>query len=178
MKNQKIALLRGINVGRKNRMKMAELIECLETAALAEVRTYIQSGNICFRSAKSCSKLEALIHEAICGAFGFDVPVMVREQSFFKALVDESPFCQRGEPKFEIAQLGVTLLGKKPATKAVKELAELKIDDEYVIAGDVIYLRLLSGFSKTKLTNNLLEKKLAVAATTRNWKTICKLIEM
>jgi uncharacterized protein (DUF1697 family) len=178
MKNQKIALLRGINVGSKNRMKMTALVECLEAAGLEDVRTYIQSGNICFSSARSCSKLETMIRDSIQDAFGFEVPVMVREQSFFSKLMAKSPFCHRGEPKFEITELAVTLLGKKPTAKAVKQLSELEIDDEYVIAGDVIYLRLPNGFSKTKLTNNFLEKKLAVAATTRNWKTVCKLVEM
>ncbi len=179
MKNiQKIALLRGVNVGGKNRMKMADLVESLAKAGLLEVRTYIQSGNIGFASRKNCSGLEKLIRDAISHSFGYDVPVMVREQSFFVELIANSPYCKSGKPKFDITQLCATILGQKPPSKAVQTLAELEFSDEYQVAGDVVYLRMLRGYSNTKLTNGFLEKKLGVAATSRNWKTICMLAEM
>ena len=70
------------------------------------------------------------------------------------------------------------MLEKKPAAKNVKALAELEFEDQYELDGDVVYLRMTTGYSKTKLTNGFFEKKLGVAATTRNWKTVCKLAEM
>lgn len=174
----KIALLRGINVGGKNRMKMAELRSCLSNAGHENVRTHIQSGNIALDSKLSCSKLESLIHDSIKEAFGYDVPVLVREQQYFQKVVAKSPYCDAGDPKFDVAQLHVSLLGKKPAAKAVRELAGLEFTDHYKIVGDVVYLRLFGAYHKTKLNNNFLEKKLGVTATSRNWKTIRKLVEM
>jgi len=176
--NRKIALLRGINVGGKNVIKMVELRSSLEKAGLKDVGTYIQSGNICFECSKSCSALKKLVHKSIKTDFGFDVPVLVREQQFFDKVIAKSPFCAKGKPKFDVKALCVTLLEKKPPAKNVKALAELDFSDAYVIAGDVVYLHLPNGYSKTKLTNGFLEKKLGVAATTRNWKTFCKLAEM
>ena len=174
----KIALLRGINVGVKNRIKMAELRDSLAGAGLENVRTYIQSGNIAFDSKMNSSKLEALIHDTIENDFGFDVPVLVREQKYFQDVMAKSPYCKAGKPKFDISELHVTLLSKKPSAKAVRELAEHKFTDQYEIVGDVVYLRLLGAYHKTKLNNNFLEKKLGISATSRNWKTVCKLVEM
>lgn len=177
-KKRKIALLRGINVGGKNVIRMAELRSSLENAGLADVSTLIQSGNICFESLKGCASLQKLINDAIQSDFGFDVPVLVREQAIVKDVIAKSPFCVKGKPKFDIKHLHVTLLGKKPLAKNVKALAEFDFDDDYAIAGDVVYLNLPSGYSKTKLTNGFLEKKLGVPATTRNWKTFCRVAEM
>lgn len=177
-KLSKIALLRGVNVGSKNRLKMAELCSSLSNVGLENVCTYIQSGNVAFESKLSCLKLEALIHDAITEDFGYDVPVLVREQKYFQQVVMQSPYCKAGKPRFDVVQLHVTLLGKKPTAKAVRELAELKFTDHYEIVGDVVYLRLFGAYHKTKLNNNFLEKKFGVAATSRNWKTICKLVEM
>jgi uncharacterized protein (DUF1697 family) len=177
-KKRKIALLRGINVGGKNVIRMAELRSSLEDAGLSDVSTLIQSGNICFESSRACKGLEKLIHDTIQQDFGFEVPVLVREQSAIQAVIAKSPFCVKGQPKFDIKHLHVTLLGKEPLAKSIKAFAELDFDDEYVIAGDVVYLNLPSGYSKTKLTNGFLEKKLNVPATTRNWKTFCKVAEM
>lgn len=176
--DSKIALLRGINVGTKNRLKMADLHSSLSNAGLENVRTYIQSGNIAFDSKRSCRQLEELIRGVIDDDFGYDVPVLVREQKYFQRLIANSPYCEAGSPKFDIDQLHVTLLSRKPAAKAVREVAELEFSDEYQLVGDVVYLRLFGAYHKSKLNNNFLEKKLAVAATSRNWKTICKLVEM
>ena len=175
---RKIALLRGINVGGRNKVKMADLRDQFVEAGLADVSTYIQSGNICFESTRSCTSLTKLIHDTIESNFGHDVPVMVREQAFFAGLIVNNPFCSKGKPKSDIKELHATLLEKKPPAKNVKALAELEFEDEYRVAGDVVYLRIVTGYSKTKLTNAFFEKKLGVAATTRNWKTVCKLAEM
>ncbi|QEG22626.1 DUF1697 domain-containing protein [Mariniblastus fucicola] len=175
---QQIALLRGINVGGKNKVKMADLRDVLSDAGLDDVRTYIQSGSVCFGSRKSRSSLESLIRSCIKDSFGCDVPVMVRPQSFFEDLIAESPYCKSGKPKFDVAELGAVILAKKPTAAKVKSLAEQEFSDEYQILRDVVYFRVHNGFRNTKLNNVLFEKKLGVAATARNWKTICKLVEM
>lgn len=175
--SQKIALLRGINVGGKNKLKMADLRDSLTAAGLADVRTYIQSGNICFRSNETPAKLEALIQRTILQDFGFDVPTLVRPQSFLKKLIDSSPYCENGVPSHDVKELHATILAKKPTTKSVAALKELSTDD-FEIIGNVIYLRCPNGYSKTKLTNGFIERKLGSQATTRNWKTICTIAEM
>jgi len=174
----KIALLRGINVGGKNRIKMADLRTTLSKAGLANVRTYIQSGNVAFESTLDCEPLEGLVRDAIKSDFGCVVPVLVRDQKYFAKVVSQCPFCPTDGSEFESKQLHVTFLGETPTAQAVRSLGGLEFEDEFRVVGDVVYLRLICGYSKTKLTNGFLEKKLIVAATSRNWKTLTKLVEM
>jgi len=177
-KNQKIALLRGINVGGKNKLKMADLKDSLHRVGLLDVRTYIQSGNICFGSADAPTKLEAEIKNVIRDDFGYDVPVLVMSQSFFEKVIADSPYCENGAPLHDVKELHVTLLATKPTAKSIARFDEISIADDYRIIKDVIYLRCPDGYSKTKMTNGFIEKKLGTQATTRNWKTICKLAAM
>lgn len=174
----KVALLRGVNVGSKNRLRMADLTECLAGAGLNDVRTYIQSGNICFTSRKTCTRLEALIHDSILNEFGFDVPVVVRERDYFIRLVEANPYLDSELPDIDVKQLYVILLQQEPSAAALESLPVLEASDQYQIIGDVVYLRIQGRFSDTKLTIAFFEKKLGVAATARNWKTICKIAEM
>ena len=177
--NRKIALLRGINVGGKNKVKMQDLVYCLSDAGLDNVRTYIQSGNIAFDSRAKCGELETRVHQSLQESFGFDVSVMVRTDKAWGKLVAENPFCDSGVPTCDVKELHVTLLGKKPTKKAIDSLSDIKLDgDQYEVIGDRVYLRIVNGYSKTKLTNGLLEKRLGVAATSRNWKTVCKIAEL
>ena len=75
---------------------MADLAAALADVSLGEIRTYIQSGNICFVSSESCLKLENLIRDTIADRFGFEVPVLVREQKYFQKLISQSPFYDAG----------------------------------------------------------------------------------
>lgn len=158
---------------------MQALASCLQAAGLKEICTYIQSGNIAFDSSASCRKLEGLIWRSLHEKFGFDVSVMVRDKAFWSQLIEENPFCESGDPTCDINELHVTLLGKKPAKEPIRSLAEIQLSgDELHLIGDRVYLRIVNGYSKTKLTNGAIEKKLGVAATSRNWKTICKLADL
>ena len=175
-KTTKIALLRGINVSGKNIIKMADLREILESGGLKNVRTYIQSGNIVFESGLKFNNLEKRISNAIKDTYSFDVPVMVRDRLFFENMVAANPF-KKNDPK----QIAAAILSKAPTASSVKALNELKLKfspDEFHIAKDIVYLCCPNGFGRTKLTNTFLEKKLGVSATTRNWRTIARLIEM
>ena len=174
----KVALLRGVNVGSKNRLRMVDLTECLAGAGLNDVRTYIQSGNICFTSRKTCTRLEALIHDSILNEFGFNVSVVVRERDYFIRLVEANPYLDSELPDIDVKQLYVILLQQEPSAAALESLPVLEASVQYQIIGDVVYLRIQGRFSDTKLTIAFFEKKLGVAATARNWKTICKIAEM
>ena len=172
-----IAILRGINVNGQKIIKMAELRDHLTVLGFNNLASYIQSGNIVFQSEIPDSNvLEDKIHENIKANYGFDVPVIVRSLSEWKLVVEQFPFNMED---CDINRLGFVFLKNKPAHNHVEEIAKFKAsNDEVVYADKEIYLHIPDGFGKSKLTNNVFERKLKVTATTRNWKTTQKLLEM
>ena len=172
-----IAILRGINVSGQKIIKMAELRDHLAMLDFKNLTTYIQSGNIVFQSEiLENNKLEEKIHENIKKKYGFDVPVIVRSLEEWQKVVDGFPFKTED---CDINRLAFTFLKNKPAQVPVEEIAKFKaVNDEVVYADKEIYLHIPDGFGKSKLTNNILERKLKVTATTRNWKSTQKLLEI
>jgi len=175
---QFVSLLRGINVSGKNAIAMAELRALYEQLGLSEVRSYVQSGNVLFASRSgSPGALEKKIEAAVAKTFGASVTVLVRKGSEIERLLRENPFAT--EPKIDPTKLHVTFLAKKPSAAALAKLAEVTCGRErFHAAGHHIYLHCPDGYGRAKLNNNLLERKLAVAATTRNWRTVTRLVEM
>ncbi|CAL2104408.1 conserved protein of unknown function [Tenacibaculum sp. 190130A14a] len=169
--NRYIVLLRGINVSGKNKIPMAELREVLNTLGFQNVQTYIQSGNIVLDTDESKVKVCDKVHLGIKEKFGFDIPVLARTPEEWKKTIDKYPFPIENEKI-----VAFSFLNKVPS----KEEIEVKgiNDDKYKIEDDMVYLYCSSGFGKTKLTNNVIEKKLGVIATTRNYKTTIKLLEL
>ena len=169
-----IALLRGINVGGRNKIKMAELREALEQSGLDNVETYIQSGNLIFDSTSTRIENEQLIHESIRERWTYDVPVMAVKASELRKSASANPF-----PSRDIVSIHLTILEKKPTRQLVSAVESLDIgDDEVVVKGRHVYLCLAHGYAKTKLNNGFLESKFQCKATTRNWKTVTKLVEL
>lgn len=173
-----IAILRGINVSGQKMIKMQELKAHLEEAGLQNVRTYIQSGNVIFGYKKAgVDKLEGVIKKMIADKFGFDVPVIVKTAEELVAVSRNNPFIVKR--KEDTDKQHVTFLAEEPRKELLdKFAAPANIPDEYVIRGKAIYLLCPNGYGQTKLTNNFFESKLKVTATTRNWKTVMKLVEM
>ncbi|OSY87939.1 hypothetical protein WH52_07810 [Tenacibaculum holothuriorum] len=169
--NKYIVLLRGINVSGKNKIPMAELREVLNTLGFQNVQTYIQSGNIVLDANESKIEVCSKIHLSIKEKFGFDIPVLARTPEEWKKTIDKYPFPIENEKI-----VAFSFLNKVPAQKEI-EVKGIN-DDQYKIEDDMVYLYCSSGFGKTKLTNNTIEKKLAVIATTRNYKTTIKLLEL
>lgn len=172
-----ISLLRGINVSGQKKVKMAELSALYETLGLDSIKTYVQSGNVVFQSDQSPGDLSDKIHAAIEKQFGFSVEVLVRSLDDWRALVERSPFAGDGDkdPKY----LHITLLAQLPDKQAIAELEVPQAGaDEYRIDGQAVYLHCPNGYGRTKLNNNFWEKKLKVGATTRNWNTVNKLLEL
>lgn len=180
MKNETyIALLRGINVGGHKKILMADLRQIFEKRLkLRDVRTYIQSGNIVFRAPSADqSELEVTIKSGILDKFGFDVPVVVRGAVEFETVLRGNPYIERGDcdPK----NLYVIFLSDVPEESRVAEIADLKYaEDEFIVSGSAVYVNCPGGAAATKLTNTFFEKKLKVAATARNWRTVNKLVEI
>ena len=174
-----IAILRGINVGGKNRMKMPDLVSTFESLGLTHVRSYIQSGNIVFETlvTKATLELEKDIHEQIGKDFGFEIPVLVIEAAEMERILRENPFVDRKD--IDLTKLHVTFLGTKPEENRLAAIDPEKYKpDEFVVKGKFVYLRCPVDYGHTKLNNGFFETKLKVKATTRNWNTVKKLGEM
>ncbi|KAA1243881.1 DUF1697 domain-containing protein [Aquimarina sp. RZ0] len=176
-----IALLRGINVSGQKKIKMADLRAMLENLGYASVITYIQSGNVIFKSnEETTTSLESVIKNEILNHFGYDVPVLVMTPAYLQSLYNENPFIERlKNNEIEEKKMYFTMLSEVPNSKMTDQIAIHRSEGEaYFIEGKVVYFYASNGYGKTKLSNNLFEKKLKCTATTRNLKTVLKLLEL
>ncbi len=173
-----ISILRGINVSGKNIIKMADLKAMYQSMLFEEVKTYIQSGNVIFRTNENDTKaLEDLITQKIKNSFGFDVPVIVFKSDTLAAIVAHNPYVKREEK--DTSFMHITFLAEPPKTFDKEQIVNKKKADEEISFSDkVLYLYCPNGYGKTKLTTSFLEKKLNVKTTTRNWKTTLKLLTL
>jgi uncharacterized protein (DUF1697 family) len=169
-------MLRGINVSGRNRLAMEDLRRLVTDAGGTGVRTYIQSGNAVFTSRRSEAAVTRALESALEGALGAKVPVLVRSSDELDAVVETNPFVHRGE---DPGVLHVTFLGAVPDDATVGAVTGRGADDdEFLVIGREVYLRCPQGYGRTKLTNTFFERTLGSPATTRNWKTVTKLVEM
>ncbi len=173
-----IALLRGINVGRNKRIKMADLVKAFESSGFRNVKTYVQSGNVIFEhDSSSAAEIAENIEKIIGQTFGFSVNVFIRTESELENIVKLNPFIK--ETGIEFDKLHVTFLSDMPDPKAVLSLDINKDENEkFEVIGREVYLYCPNGYARTKLKNDVFEKKLDTVATTRNWKTTNKLLEL
>lgn len=170
-----VALLRGINVGGHNMIKMPELRGMLEAMGLMGVQTYIQSGNVVFAADGESAHLELKIEEEILRVFGLSVPVVVRTREELQGIIASSPFTV--DQLAEGQSIHVSFMKEAPLPEAFARLNELSCPpDELQIRGREIYLLFRQSILDSKLPNQL--KKLGVPMTDRNWKTIVKLASM
>lgn len=173
---KKLAILRGINVGGKRKILMADLKEMMEKIGLGECKTYIQSGNVFFQSNEGNKQLENQIEKCINTRFGFEAPVIVKDIHELKETINNNPFYKQKE---EITKLHLTFLKDKAEEEKIKEItASYNGADQFKIDGKNVFIFCEGKYHESKLTNNFFEKKLKVGATTRNWKTVLKLMEL
>jgi uncharacterized protein (DUF1697 family) len=172
-----LAMLRGINVGGHRKVAMADLQECCGALGLEQVRTYVQSGNLIFKSRQiSTDNLSKKIEAVILKKFGFEVAVIARSAEEMCQVRDDNPFLKRG---FEPSKLHVTFLSAAPLAAAVKKLEPFAIPpEEFLWRQREIYLYLPNGAGRSKLANAPFERLLAVRVTARNWNTVNNLCEM
>jgi uncharacterized protein (DUF1697 family) len=172
-----VALLRGINVGGKNMIRMEPLREMLAGMGFENVASYVNSGNLAFDTRKTDdNRLAARIHEAIKKELGFDVSVMVRSADEIREVVANNPY----DGKFESHKdLHVFFLNEKLSAEQEKMLIEKNSDAEMIsINGREIYYLLRISIIDSVLGKGFIDKKLKVAATARNWRTVNKLAEL
>ncbi len=177
--NQYISLLRGINVSGKNKIKMAELKEMFFSLGFENVITYIQSGNVIFSSQEKNKKdIEKKIKEEILKQWNFDVPVLIKTVEEFKNVVENNPFIEKDE-NIDITKLHLTFLKEIPLEEHLEKIKTYSFSpDEFIIDDKNVFVHCPNGYGRTKIHNNFFERKLKVEATTRNWKSILKLIEL
>jgi uncharacterized protein (DUF1697 family) len=172
-----VAMLRGINVGGHKKIKMEQLRAGLEATGLRQVKTYIQSGNVVFKTAKTSS--EAIcrkIEKAILEDFGHSVPVITRTAAAMKSVIEKNPFLKQ---HIDQEKLHVMFLSEAPAASAVKELEALVAAPEQLhCVGEEIYFHLPNGVAESILMKKPLDRLLAVHTTTRNWRTVNTLHQM
>jgi len=170
-----ISLLRGINVSGQKKIIMKELKALYESLDLVEVITYIQSGNVIFKSDKNEAVLIELLEKAIFHKYGFEVPVQIRDKESFNSIINALPF-SRLNLEEESTRVMVTFLDVAPYTEDIEKLMSyVKEPERLMIVDKEVYLHCPNGYGKTKLTNVFIESKLKVRATTRNWRSIMKL---
>lgn len=176
--NTFISLLRGINVSGQKTIRMADLKNLYESLNLARVETYVQSGNVVFDSPEpDAAKLAHLIEAQIEQTFGYAVSVFLRDAHDFERIIASNPFLT--QRKEDPASLHVTFLYRPPAGSKVDALTSPSNEsDEFLLGEHEIFLFCPHGYGRTKLSNNFFERKLNVAATTRNWKTVKALHQM
>ncbi|HEU4887110.1 MAG TPA: DUF1697 domain-containing protein [Thermoanaerobaculia bacterium] len=169
-----IALIRGINVGGHKKVRMADLKASCEAMGLQDVRTHLQSGNVVFRTAKSNRAQLAKELEAVLGV---EAKVILRSAEELRKVVAANPMPEEAErgPSHFI----VVFLSEKPPATAMQSLRDAYSGPEKMqLNGAELYVEYGSGMGTSKLTIVLIERKLGVTATARNWNTVRKLAEM
>jgi uncharacterized protein (DUF1697 family) len=172
-----VALLRAVNLGSHNKVSMGELRTLFLDLGLDDVATYVQSGNVIFKSQVADStKLTATIERRIRRDLDLDVAVILRTKAQLTRVAGANPFAARER---EPTKLHVTFLARTPTRSRVRELETITFPpDEFRVIGKEIYLHTPRGYGRSKLSGGYFEKQLSVAATTRNWRTVKKLAEL
>jgi uncharacterized protein (DUF1697 family) len=169
-----VALLRGVNVGGRNSLPMADLREIASACGYEDVRTYIQSGNLVLSATGGAKAVARTLEEAIASRTSVASDVVVRTAAELDAIVKGNPFLARGE---DPAHLHV-LFSAHPI-EASGPLSDLDAyrPDEAVVAGRELYLFLPNGLGRSKLAADVTGRK-GPRGTVRNWRTVQKLVEM
>ena len=157
---------------------MKELAALFVDAGCEDVRTYIQSGNVVFRTGPAGGgEISSVISASILRHFGYRIPVITRTARAFQEIVRANPFLEAGA---EADKLHVMFLAELPEQRTM--LKRLTPDrspgDEFAVMGREIYLHCPNGVARSKLTNSYFDSRLSTTSTTRNWRTTLKLLEL
>ena len=173
-----ISMLRGVNVGGHHKIKMDALRALYESLGLEDPRTYVQSGNIIFRTKeKSSAALAKKIQDAIERTFGFRPEVLLRTTEELRRAIAASPFATSRD--LEPGKILVTFLAAVPGAEARATLLALKdYPEELHLKGRELYIYFPNGAGKSKLPWSSVEKLLKTTGTARNWNTVTKMLEI
>jgi uncharacterized protein (DUF1697 family) len=161
----------------KNRVPMVRLREVLSGVGFANVRTYVQTGNVLVDTGLSAKEIGKCVRELIKKHIGPDLAVVVRTGPELHKVLEENPF-QQG---YDISRVFFAVLAQVPPPEKVQELSAQVFGDEklaFTRIRDAAYMYIPGPYGRGRLSNNFLEKKLGVSSTMRNFNTMHKLVEM
>ena len=173
-----ISMLRGINVGGHKKIKMDILKQLYVELDYTHVQTYIQSGNVIFRTQDTDTlNLAKSIAKQILEVTGLEVPVLVLKLDEMKRIIKNSPFLF--DSSKNPTSFYVTFLSETPDTISFEKIKSTDFGtDHFELLDKAIYVYCPTGYGTTKLTNTFFENKLNVTATSRNWKTVNELVRL
>lgn len=171
-----IAFLRGINLGPKRRVSMEQLRKTLEEAGYEDVRTLLQSGNVVLTSTATPATLERDLANTLRDAFGFEIVVLVRTRDEIAGVVASDPF---GDEVGDPARYQVSFLSAEPDAARIEELERADVAPERVaVRGREVYAWHPDGIGRSELAKLIIDRRLGVGVTARNWRTVTKLLEL
>jgi uncharacterized protein (DUF1697 family) len=173
-----ISLLRGVNVGGHNKIRMEELRELHESLGLRHAQTYVQSGNVVFRTdARDFTRLSKRIADAIEQRFAFRPGVVLRTAADLRGVIAANPFASRRD--LDPRRLLVLFLASEPPADARERILRIETQpDELRTLGRELYIYYPNGMARPKVAWTFIEKILQTPGTGRNWNTVRKLLEM
>jgi uncharacterized protein (DUF1697 family) len=173
-----ISMLRGVNVGGHNKIEMEALRALYESLKLRDAQTYVQSGNVIFRTdERDMSRLTNRIEDGIERKFGFRPDVILRTAAEMRDVVARNPFAKRRG--IEPGKLLVSFLASDPGEEGREKIRQMKCDPEEMwIEGREIYIYFPNGAGRSKLPWARLDKVLKTPVTGRNWNSVTKMMEM
>jgi uncharacterized protein (DUF1697 family) len=174
-----ISFLRGINMTGHNIIQMADLKVLYQMLGFEDVETYIQSGNVIFRSSKNIEKsdISLMIEEAITLKYNYRVPVMIKTVAELHSLLSVNPFLN--EESFDPAKMAVIFVREELSRQRIEKVSNLDYPpDKFRIVGNEIFIWCPNGFGRSKIYTGFFEKKMGINGTGRNWKTITTLLDI
>src|SRR5437588_8432336 len=173
-----IAMLRGVNLGSHNRIKMDSLLTVCESLDLLDEQTYVQSGNVVFRTnQRDLVRLAKQLGNGIERRFGFCPDVILRTTSELRDAIARNPFAKRRgiDPR----KLLVTFLASIPSPEATEKVLNIKTDpEEWRLQGRELYTYFPNGMARPKISWAAVVKALKTSGTGRNWNSVVKLLEL
>jgi len=171
-------MLRGVNLVRHNRIKMDALRALYLSLKLEDPRTYVQSGNVVFRTKeKNSAQLARKIEDAIARKFSFRAQVILRTPEELRKTIAANPFAKRRD--LEPSKLLVTFLASQPTAEARARLLALKPNPEELhLIGRELYIYFPNGAGRSKLPWASLAKMLGTEGTARNWTSVMNMLQI
>lgn len=170
---RQVALLRGVNVGGKTKVAMADLRACFAELGFSEIKTYVNSGNVVFSGRKASL---AKVEKAIADVAGWEVPVVLRTQDDLKDILEADPL---GDVATNAARYMVSFADRRLDPGKVADLDPAELAPEaFAIRGREAYLWLPDGVQRSPLFKAVNEKRLGARLTARNWRTVEKLASL
>ncbi len=169
--------LRGVNVGGNSKINMNILKEALVKEKFTNVKTYLNSGNVILGAAASKDNVMKTVRQVIQSQFVMNISIIIKTPEELTHILESDPFNPQTETDHS-KKMVVMLSGKTNTSKVLAFKEDKKIDENFYLKNDVLYIYYHNGAGRSKLTNGYIEKKLNIISTARNWNTMTKIREI